>query len=181
MVEALNDARIEYMLTGSLVSSLQGEPRATHDIDMVISLPSDRRKVESLLRAFKEPRFYLDPLAVTEAIDRRAMFNLLDTASGDKVDFWLLTDSPFDAARFARARTEHIGGLPIRVSSPEDTILMKLRWAVESGGSEKQYGDALRVYEVQHPLIDEEYLDRWAPRLGVDDLLHRLRSESTPV
>jgi len=36
----------------------------------------------------------------------------------------------------------------IWVSSPEDTILAKLRWANLSGGSEKQFIDALRVYEV---------------------------------
>jgi hypothetical protein len=28
------------------------------------------------------------------------------------------------------------------------TILMKLRWAALSGGSERQFTDALRVYEV---------------------------------
>ncbi len=32
-VRALENAHIDYMLTGSVVSSLQGEPRSTHDID----------------------------------------------------------------------------------------------------------------------------------------------------
>lgn len=32
-------------------------------------------------------------------------------------------------------------GIPMKVSSPEDTILMKLRWSELSGGSEKQYID----------------------------------------
>ena len=39
IVEALDGAGIPYMLTGSLASSLQGEPRASHDIDLVISSP----------------------------------------------------------------------------------------------------------------------------------------------
>ncbi len=32
VITALKNTSIQYMLTGSLVSSLQGEPRLTHDI-----------------------------------------------------------------------------------------------------------------------------------------------------
>ena len=67
------------------------------------------------------------------------------------------------------------------MSRPEDTILMKLRWAAMMGGSEKQFVDALRVYEVQHGRLDEPYLDRWADTLGVVAALTRLRAEARPV
>ncbi len=36
VIQVLDRAGIKYMITGSIVSSLQGEPRSTHDIDMVI-------------------------------------------------------------------------------------------------------------------------------------------------
>lgn len=36
-------------------------------------------------------------------------------------------------------------------------ILMKLRRSKMSGGSEKQFVDALRVYEVQHEKLDHVY------------------------
>lgn len=35
VVQILESAGIEYMMTGSIVSSLQGEPWSTHDIDLV--------------------------------------------------------------------------------------------------------------------------------------------------
>jgi hypothetical protein len=54
------------------------------------------------------------------------MFNLIVVKTGDKVDFWILTDGPFDRSRFARRYTEKVMGMEIAVSSPEDTILMKL-------------------------------------------------------
>jgi hypothetical protein len=67
------------------------------------------------------------------------------------------------------------------VSAPEDTILKKLEWSRRSGGSEKQFGDALSVYEVQAGQLDEEYLRKWAAELGVADLLVRLLEEAEPV
>lgn len=107
------------------------------------------------------------------------MFNLLSVQDGDKVDFWLLTDEPFDRSRFSRRTATTVFGAELSVSTPEDTILAKLQWANLSGGSEKHFLDALRVYEVQHPTLDEAYLDLWAHRLGATSLLSRLRSEAT--
>ena len=58
IVEALDGAGIPYMLTGSLASSLQGEPRTTHDIDLVIDItPGD---VARVLHALSAPDVYLD-------------------------------------------------------------------------------------------------------------------------
>lgn len=47
-----------------------------------------------------------------------------------------------------------------------------------SGGSEKYFTDALRVFEVQAGVLDLEYLDAWAERLGVVDLWERVRAEA---
>jgi hypothetical protein len=102
-------------------------------------------------------------------------------ASGDKVDFWLLTEHPFDTARFARKRPVQAAGMTVKVSTPEDTILAKLRWAKESGGSEKQFTDALRVYELQHQKLDMAYIDDWASRLSVSDLWERVKAEANPL
>jgi hypothetical protein len=179
VVRFLEDAGIEYMLTGSLVSSLQGEPRATHDIDFVVGI--DQPDVDRLLRAFPPPRFYMSESAARDAIRRRGTFNLVDMVEGDKVDFWLLTDEPFNRSRFSRRYAEEVLGTAILVSAPEDTILAKLRWAKLSGGSEKHFTDALRVYEVQHGTLDLEYLEKWVQELGLEDLWNRLQGEAQPL
>jgi len=95
------------------------------------------------------------------------------------VDFWLLTDDEFDRSRFSRRRTVSFLGIGLKLSSPEDTILQKLKWARLSGGSEKQFTDALRVYEVQGESLDGDYLEEWAAALGVGALLERLKLEAT--
>ena len=176
VIQALDQAEIKYMITGSVVSSLQGEPRSTHDIDMVIAIGES--KARRLVEGFPPIDFYLNEASILHAIKTHSMFNLIDITAGDKVDFWILTDEPFDKSRFSRRISEEFMGLTIQVSTPEDTILAKLRWAKLSGGSEKQFIDALRVYEVQHGELDIDYLEHWAKKLDIESLWKRLVEEA---
>jgi hypothetical protein len=178
VVAALDAASVDYMITGSVASSLQGEPRSTHDIDLVVTISPSAAK--HLLCAFPPPDYYLDEAAILQAIRQRGMFNLLDLREGTKVDFWLLKDEPFDRSRFSRKCVEEVAGARLKVSRPEDTILMKLKWAREAGGSEKQFTDALRVYEVQSGQLDLGYIERWACELGVEESWQKLKREAEP-
>jgi hypothetical protein len=172
IVRVLEEHGIEYMLTGSIVSSLQGEPRSSHDVDIVISIQPN--VAETLASLFLFPEFYLDKQMILDAIRFRSSFNLLHPSSGNKVDFWILKNSSFDASRFSRKQKEEMFGIAMWVSSPEDTILSKLDWAKQSGGSEKQFGDALGVYEVQFYNLSASYLNEWVVKLGVEELWSRL-------
>jgi len=176
VIRALDQAGIAYMITGSVASSLQGEPRSTHDMDMVVAI--QKSAARCFVEAFPPPDFYVDENSILDAIDKQSMFNLIEVSTGDKVDFWILTDEPFDRSRFSRRIVEEFMGLKLHVSSPEDTILVKLRWAVFAGGSEKQFTDALRVYEVQYGKLDIEYLGTWAKKLNVESLWQRLLDEA---
>ena len=179
VIQALERIGIEYMLTGSVASSLQGEPRSTHDIDIVVAIQPD--DVTKLIPLFPAPAYYLDAAAVRDAVSQKSMFNLIHVDEGDKVDFWMLTEEPFDRSRFSRRYVESVFGINLYVSSPEDTILAKLRWAVLSGGSEKQLTDALRVYEVQYGGLDLDYLETWAQKLNVQDLWGRVKKEAQVI
>jgi hypothetical protein len=103
------------------------------------------------------------------------MFNLIDTVGGDRIDFWALTDDPFDQSRFSRRLHSDVFGARIAVSAPEDTILQKLRWSSSLGGSERQLRDAVGVYQVQRGVLDEDYLDAWSKTLGVVEGLSDVR------
>jgi hypothetical protein len=179
VVQHLNDLGVPYMMTGSIVSSLQGEPRSTHDIDLVIDL--EPHHIENLIQSFPQPAYYISRDAIADAMRTETMFNVLSLNDGEKIDFWILTDDPFDRSRFSRKRTEIIFGMPTLVSSPEDTILAKLKWAKMAGGSEKQITDSLRVFEVQKANLDMAYLDQWASRLGVSDVWEKLQREAEPL
>jgi len=156
------------MLTGSLVSSIQGEPRATHDIDLIVV--ATPKGIEAFLAEFPNEDYFYDPEAAKEAVSHGGMFNIL-SMTGDKVDIWALTNSAFDQARFARKQTVKLFGLSVFVSSPEDTVLMKLLWSKKCGGSEKQLFDAARVYSLQQDTLDKAYLEEWVDKLKLEDQL----------
>jgi len=85
VARVLDENGIDYMVTGSVASSVQGEPRASHDIDLVVAMPD--AAIDALCAAFRAPGYYLSRDAVRDAIRRRSMFNLLSVDTGDKVDF----------------------------------------------------------------------------------------------
>ena len=66
VIQILEAADLEYMITGSVASSLQGEPRSTYDIDIVIAIQD--RSVPQLLRSFPSPDYYLDEERVFAAL-----------------------------------------------------------------------------------------------------------------
>jgi hypothetical protein len=164
------------MVTGSPVSSLYGEPRSTHDIDLVVVPPPER--IPACPGAYPPADYCPDEEAIREAVERRDMFDLIHLRSGDKVDFRMLTEEEFDRSRFARRQLEAFQGITLRVPTPEDALLAKLKRAHLAGGSEKQTTDALRIYEVQCPALDLEHAANRARRLGVEYLWTRLQQEA---
>ncbi|MGH7461286.1 MAG: hypothetical protein ACREMA_09695, partial [Longimicrobiales bacterium] len=61
-VAPLNRTGIRYMVTGAVAAIVYGEPRLTHDIDVVISLA--RPNVASIVDAFPVSEFYVPPTDV---------------------------------------------------------------------------------------------------------------------
>ena len=125
ILEELTAAEVDHMVVGSFASSVYGERRDTHDIDLVVVLTKDAvGRLADRLGA----EYYCDPDAALEAVDRRDMFNIIHCQSGDKVDFWILTDDEFRRTQFARQRPVTAWGMSVFVETPEDTVLSKLVW-----------------------------------------------------
>lgn len=175
VISKLEISEIPYMLTGSIVSSLQGVPRSTHDIDFVISI--SEKDIEKIINNFSKEDFYYNKETIKEAVNKRSQFNLISQKYGDKIDFWLLMDTDFDRSRFSRRQRIRIMDFDTYVSAPEDTILEKLYWSKLSGGSKKHYLDALRVYELQMEILDMDYLEEWARKIDVSPLLSSIKND----
>ncbi len=172
LVRELETAGIPYMIVGSLASSYHGEPRMTRDVDVVIDPSSEA--VGLLVGRLRDAGLYADADAAREALAERSQFNVIDPATGWKLDLIVRKDRPFSREEFARRESAELSMGPLRVATAEDTILAKLEWAA-SGQSERQLRDAAGVVAVSGDRLDLEYLDRWATELGVQELWQDIR------
>jgi hypothetical protein len=171
VVDAMEQAGIDYAITGSWASTTYGLPRTTHDLDIVAS--PTVAQAGALARALPPP-IYADPLWLQEAAGLHEFFNVIDPTLGIKVDFWPLKSDAYSQAQFRRRRREEIAGRQVWVLAPEDVILSKLLWYQQSD-SERQLRDCAGVWQVQRGRLDEAYLDDWAARLGLTALLDRVK------
>ena len=172
IVGALDEASIPHMIVGSLASSFHGEPRQTRDIDIVIDpMPDALHRFLELLPA---DDFYADADAASEALERRASFNLVELASGWKVDLIMRRDRAFSREELGRRIRVKFLDVEAPIATAEDTIIAKLEWATE-GQSERQLHDVVAILETQGAGLDEAYIDRWVRALGIEDAWARAR------
>jgi hypothetical protein len=177
---ALQAVGAEYFVGGSLASSMQGEPRATNDIDFVISLPVGR--IDALRDALGD-EFEVDTDMLRDAVLHARSANAFYLPVVTKIDFFGRGYEPFDESEFSRRSSTVVGaaGQALFVKSAEDTVLRKLLWFREGGSvSEKQWRDIVGVLRISQKTLDNSYLDSWAVRLNLTELLARARSARSP-
>ncbi len=174
LIKKLNEQNIPYMLSGSVSSSLHGQPRATNDADIVIA-PAEEQLI-AFVKSLSDD-YYVNPDAAHEAFKNNSAFNVVDIQNSWKADFIIRKNRPFSREEFQRRRKADIMGLDVWVVSPEDLILSKLEWAKNSE-SGQQYRDALGVATVQYDRLDHDYLYKWAKELKVENSLERLLKQA---
>lgn len=174
VVTALDALGVEYLVGGSIASSVFGEPRQTLDADLIARLFG--RHAKPLVERLAE-EFYVHLPAIETAIQTQGSFNLIHLETVTKVDVFVRWRDPFGQSQFARRQKKSVGQAPpleLFFASAEDTVLAKLEWYRKGGSvSDKQWRDLLGVLKVQGGRLDRAYLTEWASRLGVADLLKR--------
>jgi len=156
---------LRYLVTGSTATIAFGEPRFTNDIDIVLDLPAEQ--IDNFCKLFPESDFYLSRQAARSAVRLKSQFNVIHPASGLKVDFMVFAPSEFNTSRMLRGRDlPALDDCVVRFASPEDVILMKLKYYKE-GGSEKHLRDIRGVLAIQGDKIDRQYIVEWAAKLSV--------------
>ena len=164
VTERFDRLSIPYMLTGSMAMSRYAMMRMTNDIDIVMELKySDAQRIIDTF----EPDYYVPHGRVSDAISRKFMFNILHQKSLVKVDCVVRKDTAFQKAAFSNRRKIDFSGFDVWVIGKEDLILSKLSWANESR-SEMQMRDVASIIRNDY---DQEYVNSWAKKLGLEDIL----------
>lgn len=176
VTSALNQAGIEYAITGSIASSLHGEPVTTQDVDIVLRMTASQAKA---LAGSLPQRFYRNPDSLIEIAQKGGMANLIDMETTFKVDLSVVTLDPFHKSVFQRKQTIslEVGEPGFDFVSPEDILLMKLNWRKDSQ-SAKQWADALGVARIRGARMDWKYLFEQARLLSLEQDLIKLRDEA---
>lgn len=169
VIERLESAGIQYMITGSIAANFYATPRMTRDIDIVIKVGEE--DVENFFALFSRD-FYIDREMIKQAVRNRGMFNIIHNEGIVKVDFIIRKDDEYRKTEFDRKNRIDFEGIKIYATSPEDLILSKLYWAKDTL-SEVQIRDVKNL--LRTPGLDMDYMEKWAGRLGIKEIFKRIK------
>lgn len=168
----LEQIGIPYYITGGVAASTFGDPRTTRDLYVVIAISTDQ--LDELVQALEAQQFYVPGVDEVRS-GRLQTLGITHQVTIARADLMLAGTELFETQKLARRRAINIIGMGcFYFASPEDIILTKLRWRLQSQ-SEKQWRDGLGILKVQGETLDFDYLFEWAEQLNlVDDLTQAL-------
>jgi hypothetical protein len=176
VVDALEEMEVAYAVTGSVASSVHGEPFSSMDADLIVlASTQDAARLSARLT----PRFYAPEDMLVDAAAGHTFANVVDNRTGLKIDLSFVGDDPFLREVLRRRVRARIGTHPTEFwfVTPEDVILMKLLWRKDTQ-SAKQWENALSVVRVKGARMDWKYLFERADTLDIEKDLSRLRDEA---
>ena len=170
VADVLMSLKTDYLVVGSIASSYYGIPRSTTDADFVVEF---RQGLIVELANALGSAFRLDLQMQLEIFSGKRFYKFEVIGTVFHVDVFDLQTTAYDQERFQRRRPVPLGERMIYLPTPEDVLIMKLRWQ-----RSKDLEDARAVMAVQRPNLDWEYLERWCEHFGAAPLLAQLRDET---
>jgi hypothetical protein len=167
--QRLNALGVAYMVSGSVAVIIYGEPRLTHDVDLIVVL--DREQIARLPEVFPPAEFYCPPtevIMVEAAREQRGHFNIIHHETGFKADVYLHGRDPLHAWGLARARRLEMEGQVFVVAPPEYVIVRKLEYYRE-GGSEKHLRDIRSMLDTSPDGIHRAELEQQIAARGLQE------------
>jgi len=167
-VSRLNKLDIRYMVTGAVASIIYGEPRLTHDMDLVIEL--NAAELEDFISAFPSREFYCPPSEVVLVeINRRQRghFNLIHHQTGFKADIYTCGQDELHKWALANRKSVEFEEAVYWVAPIEYVILRKLEYYRE-GKSQKHMQDIAGMLELSTDQIDFNFLEKKIQEMSLE-------------
>ncbi len=156
--EKLLENNIDFFITGSVASIVYGDPRLTHDIDLVISL--SQAKVNSFIKAFPIIEFYCPPSNVIKdelVRPTNGHFNLIHHETGFKADIYLIGKDEFQIWAMNNRKEIIFLGKKLFIAPPEYVIIKKIEFYYE-GKSQKHLYDIAAMIKNSRSIIDFDFI-----------------------
>ena len=174
----LNAAHINYMVTGAVASIIYGEPRLTHDIDIVVELNEDQ--LNKITVAFPLEEFYCPPPEVIKLEIKRPLrghFNLIHHDTGFKADIYLLGEDDLHQWAMSHRQAFDLEGEKIWLAPVEYVIVRKLMYYQE-GGSHKHLEDISGILSVSSDQINKAQLDQKIKHYHLTEIWDKARKNT---
>ena len=160
-ISRLNQAGISYMVTGSVAVIVYGQPRMTHDIDLVVQF--SKAQLSQFISQFPPEQFYCPPVEIIRleiSRENRGHFNVIHQETGFKADFYPVGCERLHKWGMTNRKKEIISGDTVWLAPPEYVIIRKLQYYQE-GKSSKHLSDIQSMREISSDDIEHEVLQRF--------------------
>ena len=171
LAAALGELRVEWFLFGAQAAILHGAARLTADVDVTVRLP-EAMSNEALAEQLERYRFRrrMADLAFTE---RTRVIPFLHSPTSLPLDA-VLAGPGLEDLFFERVELREIDGVPVRLASPEDLVIMKVL-----AGRPKDLEDTTAILAAYDDRLDRGYVETTLATLeqalSQSDLLPTLR------
>jgi len=167
VLRALRDADVSFVVVGGVAVVLQGHPRSTVDLDLVIDLEVGNagRAMEVLTGLGLTPRVpvdasdFADPVVRADWVERRnlTVFSLHDPDDPRReVDVFAQEPMPFDQLR-ARARLVQVEDVPVPVVSRQELIELRHRaWLALTPGQRLEWLEDMLDFAAEVGALDAD-------------------------
>lgn len=156
----LEEQEIRYMVSGSIALNIYTIPRLTRDIDIVIELSEN--KIDEFTSLF--PNAYYDKNTIMQELKRKGMFNVIDHATGFKIDFIIRKETEYHQLAFQRRRKVKEFDTELWVVDLNDLIIAKIIWI-------QQYQSERQIFDIENLLLNPEkdmvYIKKWCSELNL--------------
>lgn len=165
--DRMKESGIPYFIGGSVAAIVYGEPRLTHDIDLVLFLREN--KINDLTKCFSEGDFYIPPIEVIKnevLLMEKGHINFIHHKTGFKADMYFVgNDSLQKWALENYSEVEFMGNL-LPIAPPEYIIVKKLIYYSE-GKSSKHIDDIKGILRESVDTIDVKVLNKFLQKYNL--------------
>jgi predicted nucleotidyltransferase len=154
----LDNSAIDYMLVGGMAVGIWAEPRATIDIDFLVSVRL--ADFDNLKQQLTESGGFVfiheEPIVFGKVSFLRASLKSNPDISVDLI----LSDDSFKSEALKRREVARLTDFSLNVAAPEDLIVLKLL-----SSREQDRLDAMKIFQIQKDRLDTDYLYTWMKKL----------------
>ena len=103
-------------------------------------------------------------IGALDAEQRQSQFNVIEFATGWKIDLIIRKSRQFSLEEFERRSVVDFAGMHVVISTAEDILIAKLEWA-KLGESHRQIEDAAGILRTRSKELYQAYIKNWVHEL----------------